>query len=240
MKLLGTISIDSYLTATGSGILWMIVIFLVNVQQADAQQVISTSTDRAIAYNHLSQLQKGTLVMVLKSDNKKRTELQKVIDSKKSSASQRRRAEKQLKNSIRDRNKFHFDLIDGFAQAYTFSDYRWIYDSDLVEFMDGEKGLLLDNKLNRDENIEIKTDGAVYYAREGYTQSSESARVLSYIVYDSESKQLKFPFPSVKISNIGPAMIFRSLFDKTEYRDGISIVERFDYLLKHRMASLRD
>lgn len=191
------------------------------------------------ALTHLQQLQQGTLVFVLKSDAKKREALQTVIDHPNTSSSQRKRAEKQLKTSIRDKHNFHSDLVKALRQTYTFSDYRLIYDNDLTQFMTSfDAGNLLTDELKRDERITLTKTKPVYYAKEEYTDYASSSRVLSYVIYDENNEQTKAPFPTVKVSNLGPAMLIKSIFNKSDYRDGIVIAERLDYMLKHRMATL--
>jgi hypothetical protein len=225
-------------TAIGASIVFYSLIFLVASSKVSAQQWSATDEEKITAYQHLLDLKDGILIIVLKADQKKIIELRKIIDSQTAKPSQKRRAEKHLKKVLRDKRNFHLDLVESFHQIYTFSKFQIIYDHDLSAYMDGQTGLFLNRTLEYDPLLEVSEEDNVYYAREGYTNMSGD-RVLSYIVYDAEGIELDFPFPSVKLTDVGPAMLYRSIFEKSDYRPASSIVERFDFLLKHRMATLR-
>ncbi len=240
MKIFDAISIDDAKTQTGRLTLLIISIFFSINHVTFGQQWISSKASKTETYHHLSRLQTGTLIVVLKSDKKKLDELQNLASSQTASSSQKRKAEKQYKKAKKQRESFHLDLTQAFKDAYTFSDYRFIHDHDLSAFLNGDKHLFVDHELRYNVTMDQTDSTALYFAREGYTSDTESSRVLAYVVHDAEGHALASPFPSVKLTDVGPALLFRSLFEGTEYRKGSVIAERFDYLLRHRMAVLKE
>ncbi len=237
MKLLNRFSIDRPSWSMGAAVLSII---LAIGMPSHAQQLIATDEEKQIAFQELSRLQKGTLVVVLKSDKKQLDALDDVIQSEKSNRGQKKRAMKQRKKLMEGRKGFQADLVKAFYNLFTFSDFVVVFDHDLTKFKDDvEEGVFLNKKLEYDSSIELK-EGDIFFAREGYTDPQEGARVLSYIVYDDENNRLDHPFPSVKISNLGPTMILKGVFENSDYRNADLVVERFDYKLKHRMATLRE
>ena len=210
-----------------------------NLQRGFAQQIITQKENRDQAYHHLQKLEEGVLIVVLKTDYRKKEELQRILDNDSSSKKTKKKAKKRLEKSNQERSVLHEELISAFHQTYTFSAFRCIYDADLGDFKSGKRGLFINENLEKDPSILLEEKLPFYYAHEEYTKSSDGVRVLSYIIFDEERNRLPPPFPSVKITDLGPAMLLRSVFDKNEYKSGFAIVERLDYLLKHRMATLR-
>ena len=225
-------------TALRPLILLFMAVILINSVPASAQQWSASSEEKLQAYEQLIDLQGGMLVVVLKADRKKMTQLKKILANENTKPNQKKKAEKQLKKSMREKKNFHLDLVKSFQLIYTFSDNRFIYDHDVVHAMDGQPGLFLNEDLEYDRTLVISKNQSVYYAREGYS-STDGSRVLSYMVYDDAGAELGYPFPSVKLTDVGPALLYRSIFEGSDYRPASTIVERFDYLLKHRMAILR-
>lgn len=229
---------DKGRTTLRASILLILTILFSNTPIATAQQLTSSLEQKRIAYEQLIDLESSTLLVVLKSDQKKIKALTKIINNNSAKPSQKRKAQKQLKKTLRERTDFHDQLIESFHEIYTFSKFRFMYDHDLANFKNGQTGLFLDRKAQYDQSILIQDKSNIYYAIEGYS-SHEGSRVLSYIVHNSQGKALDFPFPSVKLTSVGPALLYRSIFEKSDYRDANVIVERFDYLLKHRLVKLR-
>jgi|GEM_PF-3159670 len=201
-----------------------------------AQQLSTTPEEKKEALGHLNNLKEGKLIIVLKSGAKQLEAYQKVIDNENASNSQKRRATKQRDQLKETKETFHQALTAAFDTIYTFSNYAFVYDYDLSAYLDGNKNLLRDASLNV-MTAPIQSD-FVYFAKEGYTNPQDGARVLAYSLYDVEGNLLKHPVPNVKITHLGPILLFRGLFGLSEYRDADEIVEKLNDRLTKRRADL--
>ena len=205
-----------------------------------AQQWIASTSDKKEAYQHLKTLQEANLIFVLNTESKKLNELERIQSDPKSTKGAKKRAAKQSKKIAIQRRQFSLELAQALDTIYTFSPYRLIFDYDLKDHLDGQKHLFLTPDLGYYNDSTHVSSSISYFAREGYMDGSEGARTLSYIVYDNNFDVMRFPFPSVKITDVGPAMLIRSIFEKNEYRPGSSIIKRLDELLHHRLAMLEE
>ncbi len=239
MKLFTTFSMEILFRSTGRPYYAIFVCLFLCCFGLKAQQLITEHEDRVAAYQHLTQLRNGTLIVLLKSGAEQVAELEDIISGDKSTASQKKRAEKMLKRLKKEKAQFHSDLISAFNELYTFSEYTFVYDKDLLGFKDGNLNVQLGKDL-KPANKEIV--GEPYYMKEEYTNPQDGARILSFIIYDKENNRIKHPFPSVKISDTGPVMMLKLIFDSSSdhYREASDIVERLDYKLKHRLAKLQE
>lgn len=234
MILLPQISTNSWKTVISRQFLLTALIFLGMFRQIDAQQLLTSADDKEQALYHLSQLEKGTLIILLKGDKKKREELQRVIQSESSTAAQRKHARKQYDASVENRKNFQLELAQALRSFYSFSDYRLLYDHDLQLLLDHSETNFLNDSLEVSQSISISDTSATYLLKEEYQDG-----VLSFVLYDFNSNQIPYPAPTVKLTPAGPALIFRSIFNNSDYRKASNIVERFDHTLHERLEALK-
>ena len=217
-------------------------VFWVLISSGDviAQDDLRRSERRAIAEQSIKQLKEGTLVLRLKSKRNKIREMKKVIAAPDIKPALRKRLEKRLENTIKERDRYNQSLIDAFDEYYSFSNIYYIYDSSSVELKNGERsGIFLDKNREVDPTIEIP-EGDVFVLRTGNTDYSSTTGIEALVVMNKELKDLQRPFPYyVRVHSIG--RLFTRIFNprKLVLKDSKAIVQKLDANLNRYLDKVR-
>lgn len=159
------------------------------------------------ACHHISELQKGTLLIRLESNQKKITAMESLIAEAKDSPLKAKTREDlmELKNTTKKNNQL---LIKGFTTAYNYSRVLFIYDADFKDLIENKN---YDKFLNT--NLEYVSKSFVpeqsYLARIGTTDVNGGGAVKSLIIADLNGNDLMKPFPNTLKYEGG---IFEALF----------------------------
>ena len=202
-------------------------------------QLVYSQEDYQTAHEHLEKLQEGTLVVILKSSKKKLDLLEENMNNPQLSRSEKKRARKMHEKEQAERQYVLDSLIAAIKAFYKFSDYRFVYDTDLDSLRAGSDGYFLDENRQYDKAIELDRTRPYYYLMERYTPDLDGSRVYALVFLDDNLKVLKPPFPYfIKLIKVGPVALARLLVKKSAYVSLVTTITRLDKRLHSRLESI--
>ena len=182
---------------------FLLVWTLLTTSESINAQVISTKNKAKVAYKHIETLKEATLVVRLRSKNRKLMALEKAAQKDGLTPKQKKNWEKKIQHTIMERDSFNLSLMRKLNAYYNFSKIAFMYDTATTEFKSGVyKGYLLDKQLDVDPSIAI--EGPVYMLRIGYLNASDYSGRESLIIADQNVEDLEHPFPfSIGVTGVG-------------------------------------
>lgn len=161
------------------------------------------------AFAATKQLERNSLVVVLKSESKRLKQLETMSRDVKLSEVQRRNVLLKLNAVKREQQVINQALINSFTSVYDFSDVNFIYDTSITSLKNGlSQGIFTDNNGKLDESIELK-DSNFYVCH--YRIVSKSKQTEGLVMYNAEMEKVKAPFPTVTVSGSSGFNVFLQL-----------------------------
>jgi len=193
--------------------------------QAQAQQTDPKERGKAV----LDDLRSGVLIVRLPSDHRKTTALQEALDNDDLSETNKNYLQRELEGTKIERKKLNEELMQAFAENYTFSDVLFMYDTAMSLLNDGrQRGYFLDSMLQVDERLSLE-NRPYAVLRWGNTDQSTSTGAESLVLMDAQGENLTPPFPhAFKINRIG--YLFNKFFSPSvaEERNFEKIVQKIE------------
>ncbi len=177
-------------------LLWILLLpFAGNTLHAQVYEIIDYKKRKVIADSLMNELEKGALVIRLRTKHKKLVALNKSLNNKGLSKKQRKRTKKVIQTTIRERDKFNQEIVSAFYDLYDFSEFYVIHDTSSIYLKNGiKKGIFLNKQMEIDSSISI-SDKAYFILHEGST--NEKGIILNgLIVTTSEGDLPDRPFPN--------------------------------------------
>lgn len=200
-----------------------ILIFIVMINFLQAQS-------KTEACHHISELQEGTLLIRLESNQKKISAMENLIAEAKDSPLKGKTKKDllELRTTTDDNNRL---LVEGFSKAYNYSRVLFIYDSDYRDLLENKN---YDKFLN--SNLEYITESFVpeqsYLARIGTTDVNGGGSTKSIVIADLNGNDLMKPFPNTLKYEGG---IFEALFSGD--LQGVRRAERLSTKLQKKFVN---
>lgn len=165
-------------------------------------QIIKGKTNKSIAEQAIVDLRDGALVLRLTTYHNKITKLEELLAKPDMNEKDRKRLEKDLETTIRERDQYNTELVASFGTHYRFSAVYFMHDTSSVLLKSGKKsGFLLDQNLKIDPNITITQD-SFFVIYSGTLEATNSSGMEALIIMDSRFEVLPSPFPYyVKTNN---------------------------------------
>jgi len=182
----------------------------------------------------------GTLVVRLKSHEKKLNKINELIKKKSIDTGDKKRLEKKRDYIIQNRDRFNRELVGAFNTSYNFSNVVFMFDKDLKKFKDGRfEELFLDQHLDPVSEMPAM-NGSVYFFGEGQTNTPGNS-VEGLLVMDANSEQLPNWFPNFFRAKSNLKSFF-GIFSKTKYayRPQEKVIGKFQSELESRWKDLQD
>ncbi len=213
---------------------WFLLLPIILIFSSLAEaQVIKGKTNRVVAEQAILLLKDGALVVRLKSKRNKITKLEELLSNPEVNESDKKKLEKDLKNTIEERDNFNSALFTAFNEYYTFSAFYFMYDTASVALKNGEKsGFLLDNNLKVDPEITITQD-SFFVIYKGTLDATNRTGLEALIIMDSRFNIVPSPFPYyTRVNNFW--LVLGRFFSpkKAVKRDATKIVQELDGKLK--------
>jgi len=137
----------------------------------------------------------GTLIIRLKSHENKLRKIESVIDRADTSPGYRKRLSNDRDVIIANRDRFNQDLVTSFGEKYTFSEVRFMYDTEAEKLRNGDQtAIFVGTDLQPLENPKPLV-GPIYFYGEGFTAVPGNSRE-GLLVMDRNLDQLPSWFPS--------------------------------------------
>lgn len=173
--------------------LTILFVLLFLIPSLKAQLALDPTVQKSITA--IKSLKDGTLIVRLPSKTKKIEALKKILSDKTIDAGDKRRTKKLLDNTIRERDNYRKEIMEAFAEHYSFSNYLFINDTSSVSLKKGVKqGIFLHKELYVDAELKLETPD-YFLLRNGTTDPSKSAGIEAFIVANSQNEDLEKPFP---------------------------------------------
>lgn len=163
----------------------------------------------------LRDFKNGTLVVRLKSHDKKLKKIDALLKDNNIGNSDKKRLEDKRDYIITNRDRFNQELIAAFGTAYSFSNVAFIYDKDLKKFRTNDRDQIFLNQDLDPSNEPPVLSGTIYYFGEGQTNTSGNS-VEGLLVMDENSKQLPGWFPNYFRTKSNLKSFF-GMFSTTKY-----------------------
>ncbi len=169
----------------------------------------------------------GTLIIRLRTDENKLNSIESVIDRADTSPNYRRRLTEKRDLIIANRDRFNQDLVAAFSELYTFSEVRFMFDTDIKRFQTGDlEGVFLGTDLLPLREVE-PISGSYYFFGEGNTQKSGNSRE-GLLVTDRNGDQLPSWFPSyLRAKSNGRSFLAMFGGDRYPYLPAEKVVKKF-------------
>lgn len=148
--------------------------------------------------NAIQQLQnKGVLVVRLPSKAKKIAAIDAEIIQFASDARYVKRLQKMRTETINNLQKFNLRVSTALSAYYNFSDIYFVYDTSIVQLINGKKSnLFMDALLYPNPKLTVEDKFFLILKCEKLGNNSTSTAD-AFVVTDSKNEQLDFPFPAV-------------------------------------------
>jgi hypothetical protein len=183
-----------------------------SIESLLAQEVPVNEKPRVVRYEkaqkHIQALKKGTLLIRLKTDERKIEALKKAGK------------EEEAKKMLADQQQKHKEIANAFSKAYTFSKFYFFYNKNSREI--GARnfaGLLLDANLNPVNETKVAETFYVLDSEEVMFETMNST-VVGFGVLNQKYELLEEPFPYYVRKREGLAMFRRT------YRDMVLILQK--------------
>ena len=182
--------------------IWIFIWTLVWVFSYSSEaQVITGKTNRNRAQQAIVSLHNGALIFRMKSKRNKIEKLEEALATPDLKESDRKRLNKELESTIKERDEYNSEMVAAFGNYYNFSAVYFMYDTSSVVLKDGQKsGFLLNEKLEIDPDITIVQD-SFFVIYNGNLDATNSTGMEALIIMDSQFEQLSNPFPYYIKSN---------------------------------------
>jgi hypothetical protein len=187
-------------------------ILFLNVLTLSAQP----SVRLAEAQKQATALEEGTLVVLLRTNDRRLKQLGIVSRSSEISERERQRVKLKIAEIETEMKNVNAGLIKAFQTEYKFSKVCFAYDSSLVQLQKGNKtGFLVDTLGNIDRTQTLNTT-AVFLAK--YALVSTSKDTEGIVITDLQGKMPELPFPSIAVTKASGVMgLLGLLIDKNRY-----------------------
>ena len=200
---------------------------------AAGAQIIKGKTNKSIAEQAIIDLRDGALVLRLKSKHNKITKLEELLAKPDIDEKDRKKLEKELANTIRERDLFNTELVASFVAHYKFSAIYFMYDTSSVVLKNGGKsGFLLDQDLKVDPEITITQD-SFFVIYSGTLDVTDRTGLEALIILDCRFEIIPSPFPYyVKVNNFWSTLGRFFSPDKAIKKDAQKIVPELENNLR--------
>ncbi len=216
-----------------SKFIFTLLLILAFSSPSDAQiyEIINHIKRAASAREHIQQLHDGTMMVRLRSKKNNIEAMEKSLAREGISGADRRRLEKRLNKTIEIRDKENKEIVASIQRYYKFSDYLFVYDSDIRQLYDHEKsGYFLNDQLEIDSNITIDLSKPFYVLGYGRRDPTNENRLEGLILSDSNKVTLESPFPYFSRTIWPPLSSLGSFVGKNEMIPNYStMVQRFSF-----------
>jgi hypothetical protein len=155
-----------------------------------AQITLKDSLNKISAAGHIDGLKSGHLVIILPDYEEKIRHLTQWSEDSSLSHGRRNRIIKSLDNTIAERDSFSTRFIDAMRKSYRFSDWGYIWKSELTKTSD-EKSLAIQKELEYDSKELVQLGSYTYFLIRGETDNGAEA----LIVCNRYLEPLEKPFP---------------------------------------------
>ena len=137
----------------------------------------------------------GTLIIHLKTYENKLNSIESVLHRADTSPNYRKRLMEKRDLIIANRDRYNQDLVSAFNELYTFSEVRFMFNTDIKRFQTGDlDSVFLGTDLLPLREVE-PVKGSYYFFGEGNTRMSGNSRE-GLLVMDKNGDQLPSWFPS--------------------------------------------
>ncbi|MFK7806807.1 MAG: hypothetical protein AB8F74_03305 [Saprospiraceae bacterium] len=203
-------------------------------------QVFKTPEDKIASKDHIYDLQSGVLIVRLPSKNNKITAFQEMMNRSEMSKAKRKNLKERLEETINERDKKNVAIMNAFKEYYTFSNYRFVYDTAVVHLFRGDsRGHFLNDDLQVDSTITVFMGDPIYTLKYGQTSSSEANSLEGFIITDNSNVELKKPFPYFIKTAYPPASFFRAFFGKATTPSYDKMAYRLNKKLNKRLELIK-
>lgn len=176
---------------------------------------VTAQTKWAARDSMLQDFKEGTLVVRLKSHEKKLKKINELIKGNDIDNSYKKRLEDKRDYIVQNRDRFNQELVAAFNTQYNFSTVVFMFDKDLKKFKEGKRELLF-----LDQHLDYISEppslpGSIYYFGEGQTNTSGNS-ISGLLVMDTKSQQLPSWFPNFYRAKSNLKSFF-GMFSSTKY-----------------------
>lgn len=209
----------------------LLVLAFASPSDAQIYEIINHIKRAADAREHIQQLHNGTMVVRLRSKENNIEAMEKSLAKDGISGADRRRLEKMLNKTIEVRDKENKEIVASIQRYYKFSDYLFVYDSNIRQLYEREKsGYFLNAQLEIDSNISIDLSKPFYVLGYGRRDPTNENRLEGLILSDSNKETLESPFPYFSRTVWPPLSSLGSFIGKNEMIPNYStMVQRFSF-----------
>ncbi len=194
---------------------------------AQAQNVEQLSDETALG--HLRALEKGCVVVVLRTSYKRIANIDDALNNKDLSKKRKRYLTKDKSKTIEEDGNYNEALSSAFQTNYTYSNFAFTTDQNLDNWLNGSDSTLhiVNAQLEELNDHPCTQNENRYIIRDGYTQGD--MKFYALIFYDANYNALARPFPYyINLSNAGPISLVNGFFGKTDYRNFPQMIDRME------------
>jgi hypothetical protein len=149
-----------------------------------------------LALEHALSLQKGCLVVILPTYEKKIAHLQSLMEAPQVSEKRKRRLEKLMVQTLSDRDSTNAKFVQNFPKGYHFSPLYFIYNHDFSEFIhSGDPQWLMDAQGNPLKETEALC-GEVYFGHKHRLRAENTAGGYYFVITNKALQIIPKPFPA--------------------------------------------
>jgi|GEM_PF-1825490 hypothetical protein len=180
-------------------------------------EVSTSKIKRFEAVLVVNELQTNSLIVMLRTNEKRLRELGILSRSSEITAKQRSGIEAKIAAMRAKNETVNNALINSFKESYGFSKVYFIYDTSLTSLKNGIKnGIFVNENGEVDKSIELTT--ANYYFC-NFTLVSRSNESEGLVIYDANIERIAAPFPTVSVAgSSGLNMLMQILTSDNNYQ----------------------
>ncbi len=196
-------------------------------------QIIKGKKNRAKAEQAIMALKDGALVLRLKTKRNKIEKIQELLTKPDLNGNERKKLEKELETTIKERDEYNTATVAAFNNHYTFSAIYFMPDTSSVTLKKGQKsGIFYNDKLEIDPNVTITQD-SFFIVYKGVLDTSTRTGMEALIIMDRRFDIVPSPFPYyVRVNNFW--LVLGRIFSpkKAIKRDANAVVKQLDRKLQ--------
>ena len=175
-------------------------------------------------------LKQGTLIVRLPSYQTKIDGLKDVLSSAGPDSPNRKRIEKQLEQTLADRQEFNQNIMEAFREAYNFSEVHFMLDTATATLKTGQlQGYFLNDNLETDPAIQLEGPIPYFILRFGSTSNMTTDGLEAMVVMNDRFQDMYKPFPYYQRLN-DFAAVMGSIFPAPDQKkkDALRIVGKLN------------
>lgn len=181
----------------------------------EENQYVPTKTLKLYnAYNSGLELQNGILIVLLRSESKRLSQLETLSRSSEYSEKEKQYILEKIGFIKEEADFVNQALIDGFNEKYKFSEVYFAYDTSLTSIQKGiKKGIFVADYPVIDKTITME-EKTIFLCRYGLVSKSQSKDGLTLM--NVNGQKIKNPFPTVSVAGSSGALLILNLFTNDE------------------------